>query len=493
MTSVFASRAAKLLDMSKKKTNDLPSTSTACSSIAAGSPNQMLMSPRVELNTDVNTTPTQPKPWQKFAPSPSNASPSASILKRTTSETPPRKRRRVQFTDPPVSDQVVIPRCPSGKVTRQKLNASRFNRDMFLNVAKDLTKDTSTTDQDSSGLYESTPPLENTTEIPNNCIYPALIECDEPVSAILHNLTTQTWHKAAEKSLSDHGIKTIADLSKLTIVKASALRSLKPPNNLATIKEALRKFEKSWLRRGKDKYTEKKSLNSSCEELEETEQKEQSPTAAPVVDIQSTPEEEDETMKELYERPSPSPTESIELIREHNVLETTIENSEKNTIESEVEKMEETDEKKMEIKIEQNKDEVPYSEQDTSPMLEDSTVHEETVEVKVKSTTDSDVQAVQETNDNEVQASPTTLECETMTRIISHEDFSVQKNVDCTEMGINTDEKPMTSVSVQSAELSKEDKLKEILDILPELDISDLTSIITQAAQVIRNKTNNSH
>ena len=39
--------------------------------------------------------------------------------------------------------------------------------------------------------------------------------------------------------------------------------------------------------------------------------KEQSPTAAPVVDDISTPEEEDEAMKEIYERPSPSPTESI--------------------------------------------------------------------------------------------------------------------------------------------------------------------------------------
>merc|ERR1712111_70879 len=165
----------------------------------------------------------------------------------------------------------------------------------------------------------------------------------------------------------------------------------KPPNNLATIKEALRKFEKSCLRRGKDKYTEKKSLNSSCEELEETESpKEQSPTAAPVVDIQSTPEEEDETMKELYERPSPSPTESIELIRENNVLETTIESSEKNTIESEVEKMKDENEEKemdtVQVKFEETKDtkaEVPYSEQDTSPMLEDSTV-QETFKKKLK-------------------------------------------------------------------------------------------------------------
>ena len=86
--------------------------------------------------------------------------------------------------------------------------------------------------------------------------------CDEPVSSILHNLTTKTWHKAAERSLMDHNVKTIGDLSKLTAVKASALKSLKPPSNLVAIKEALRKFEKSWMKRGKDKYTEKKLLNN---------------------------------------------------------------------------------------------------------------------------------------------------------------------------------------------------------------------------------------
>merc|ERR1719219_606557 len=183
-------------------------------------------------------------------------------------------------------------------------------------------------DQNSCGLYEPTPPMTNTYEsgsnlTPSNCIYPTLNSCDEPVSSILHNLTTKTWHKAAERSLMDHDVKTIGDLSKLTAVKASALKSLKPPNNLVTIKEALRKFEKSWMKRGKDKYTEKKLLNNPSAMVEVEEEldvdilagqeeivKQQSPTVAPVVDV-STPEEEDEAMKEIYERPSPSPTESI--------------------------------------------------------------------------------------------------------------------------------------------------------------------------------------
>ena len=124
----------------------------------------------------------------------------------------------------------------------------------------------------SCGLYEATPPMTSThtcndkptgsETTPSNCIYPSLNHCDEPVSSILHNLTTKTWSKAAERSLMDHNVKTIGDLSKLTAVKASALRSLRPPSNLVAIKEALRKFEKSWIKRGRDKYTEKKLLQN---------------------------------------------------------------------------------------------------------------------------------------------------------------------------------------------------------------------------------------
>ena len=153
-------------------------------------------------------------------------------------------------------------------------------------------------------------------------------------------------------------------------------------------------------------------------------------------------------MKELYERPSPSPTESIELIEKSQEVDF----REKNTIES------------------------------LAKIKDDEEI------LTKKETTESDVQAVQETSDNEVQASPTTLECETMTPIVDFKDFSVQKNVDCTEIGINTDEKPMTSVSVQSDELSKEDKLKEILEFLPELNDLDLARFITNAGQIIGNR-----
>ena len=84
-----------------------------------------------------------------------------------------------------------------------------------------------------------------------NCLYPALVECDKPISIIMNNLTTKIWHKAAEKSLNENNLVTIGDLSRLSSVKAGMIKSLKPPNNVTTIREALRKFEKIWIKRNK--------------------------------------------------------------------------------------------------------------------------------------------------------------------------------------------------------------------------------------------------
>ena len=405
---MLSSRGARLLKMSKEK------CSTPSIQNCSESPSQLLMSPRVESDS-LLTTPTQPKPWQKHVPSPCDASPSASILKRSASDMeqqPPIKRRRVQFTDPPVSDQVVIPRCPSGKATRQKLSESRYNRDMFL--PKDLSKE---------ALYEATPPLVED-KVPSNAIYPSLIECDEPVTSILHNLTNKTWHKAAEKSLKDNGIETIGHLSSITALKASSLKSLRPPSNLHTIKEALRKFEKSWMKRGKEKKLEEK----------------QSPTAAPVVHEQSTPEEEDEAMKEIYERPSPSPTESIEKVEETQIL-----------MEVEVKQVENA-EKEPEINSVATKEAVPEKEPEI--------IAEKMPEI------------------DETKEIVSTKEAETET------ENNVQ-DADC-----NTEVKTFDSSQTQTAETTKREKIQEFFQLMKsdDFNIQDLTEIITAAAEAIKAK-----
>ena len=93
---------------------------TAKSGNAQGSPSLLLMSPRTVTDTNGYDPELTPKagrvrqPWQKFVPSPSSASPSGSILKRAGSlptliaDTPGSSggKRRVKFSDPPVSEQV---------------------------------------------------------------------------------------------------------------------------------------------------------------------------------------------------------------------------------------------------------------------------------------------------------------------------------------------------------------------------------------------------
>ena len=464
LASVFNSRGARLLMMSKDKKTASPSSTASGSS--QDSPNQRLMSPRPDKPLILTPTQTKREAWQKFVPSPCDASPSASILKRQAStddvnntkdndqEAPPLKRRRVQFMDPPVSDQVVIPRCPSGKATRQKLQESRFNRDMFLSaVAKDLSKDK---DQDSCGLYEATPPLEGDT--PTNCIYSSLSECDEPVCSILHNLTTKTWHKAAEKSLQENGITTIGDLSKLTALKASSLKSLKPPNNLAVIKEALRKFEKSWIKRGKDKYqsspvksdeapveapVEAPENDNDTENVEA--KKDHSPTVAPVVE-HSTPEEEEETMKEIYERPSPSPTESIEMKENREAMEVSEELSDEETI------------KKAEVII---------------------TEEHAPVEKIIVETCDAGTETVEkESNDASVATDKKDLV-----------DAAVETEVKKTKHAqANTDVKSVQDCQQQTEAIEAKEVMEDFFKVMANLSVHNLSEVISRAAKAIQTK-----
>ncbi len=318
----FAGRGARLLEMSKAKGQSPLAMEKAASVTGANAP---LMSPKISAS-DVLSTPTNRgrSPWEKFQPSPSDASPSASILKKALSEgsesnssgPPSAKRRKVQFKEPCVSDKVEIPRTTNweqngttaaGKTTkkpspstRQKTlvggsvgAVGRFSRDiprlrcLALDQGEKMEEDEA---EESSGMYEATPPID---PLSKDWLYPALANCEEPVAEVLSLLANQTWQKAAEKSLTDNGITKICDLSRLTSVKATTLKGLKPPDNAATIVEALKKFEK----RLEAKAAEQKKQSTGNKK------------PAPVVDV-ATPEEQERTIQELYERPSPSPTEA---------------------------------------------------------------------------------------------------------------------------------------------------------------------------------------
>merc|ERR1719270_3085448 len=146
------------------------------------------VSPRVPVSsqTRVPSVSVSPmRPWAKYAPSPSHASPSAGILKRAAEDLDSSndgspvcvKRirldvtesnpRRVHFNDNPVSESVEIPRTPKQQFTRKKLQMSA------LAEADDKDEE-----------------MEGVTSL---VMYPDLVDNPDNINAVLHNLATGQW------------------------------------------------------------------------------------------------------------------------------------------------------------------------------------------------------------------------------------------------------------------------------------------------------------
>ena len=189
-------------------------------------------------------------------------------------------------------------------------------------------------ESDSVGSYEATPILTSDSETglgPNpNCLYPSLVSCDEPIIAVMQHLANRPWMKAAEKSFADSGIFKISDLAKLTKTKAHTFdKFLKAPDSVSTIREALRKFEKTHKKRETEKPSAAVNTVAATSHVAIADPVVAVAAAAETVDSASTkktgiasivelstPEEEDQTMQEIYDRPSPSPTEELSLEKE---------------------------------------------------------------------------------------------------------------------------------------------------------------------------------
>merc|ERR1712013_737905 len=215
----------------------------------------------------------QKRPWVKYAPSPSSASPTTSCLKRSADEldssiegspvssakrprTSSHGPRKVHFPENPVSDSVEIPRAPEGKHTRKKLQ---------------LWHAASTEDSRRETL--STSP-----EQTDAVIFPELSDCQEPISSISHRLATGPWAKVLEEDLKKGGTTKIGQLASMTCAQVKQLRGLKPPKEV-TVRNTLRGIQ-SRLR-----------------------------MKAPVVEATISTEEEDKIKDELFSRPSPTPEE----------------------------------------------------------------------------------------------------------------------------------------------------------------------------------------
>ena len=313
--------------------------------------------------TSLHLDPTKSKPWQKFVPSPSGASPTASILKRTESPLPSEngdisdsgngsviKRRRVKFSDPPVSEQVEIPRSQltggpgsggtsivgpnKATMSPSSTNSNNIKTPQIENSKESVVENSSDTENEKaatnnleSQAYSEIVSNDNT-DLEEVIDIPLIVKLSkEPISTLLTHLTSKTFYKTAQKSLEEKGVETVADLCKLNLSQFNSLKGLKPPNNLATIKEAIRKFEKILQKReiinmaNNALYSNLDSQNALLLPKEAIQDKNVSklPTA-PFMETSSTPDEEDKALKEIYERPSPSPTEHEQDIATESIL-----------------------------------------------------------------------------------------------------------------------------------------------------------------------------
>jgi len=293
------------------------------------------LSRKVSIDTHVPSSPQNmsPKPenvkrpWMKYAPSPSHASPSASILKRpaddldsSTEGSPVSAKRikldgslprRVHFNANPVSDSVEIPRIPDGKHTRKKLQMSGYDQELFISRVGVGSDDVDS--QDSCPVF-----TEPTVTASPDAVFPELADSSENISTIVHNLAKGTWAKVLEAELKQQKIVTVGQLARMNSSEVRALRGVKPDKEV-TVKNVLKGL---WSKVKKDEGVIR--------------------IRAPVEE-ETTPEEEEEIKAVLFARPSPSPTDMGDIDNAMREEEEGVEENEEEELkeENEVEKTEE--------------------------------------------------------------------------------------------------------------------------------------------------------
>ena len=481
---------------------------------------QDLLATPKSLHQDPNTS----KPWQKFAPSPSSASPTASILKRTESPVSLEhvdgsegvnsdiKRRRVKFTDPPVSEQVEIPRAQltggpgSGGTTITGPNKAttlaysppsnsiklpqRPENKSSSAVSPYKNGNDQPTNGESSVANDCNDSILNSfkTDI-NECIEAPFIvtSSKEPITSILNHLTNKTFYKAAKKSLEENGVNTIAELCKLTPAQIVNIKGLKPPNNITAIKEALKKFEKVLQKREIINMANNALYNKGLPENGSMSPKEAfiDKTASRLITApfmeSTTPDEEDKALQEIYERPSPSPTEmeqdaaSEDMFDTDNFNEAELESESKvkqtdllltNTIKCPLPTSQDIQETPIAVNGLNNQRENPMK---SSAILNDENRQEEKGEAMV----DASTQAVEPKVDR--------INVETSTEDLVNSSIMCSAEV---QAAVNFTAKScqaivdMSEVGLQTSPISQEEKIQNMYDLANNFDANTLSKVI---------------
>lgn len=319
-------------------------------------------------------------------------------------------------------------------------------------------------------------------------IYPELTSSSEPIANVINYLTNRTWHKAAEKSLKDASISTVGDLCKLTELQASTLKGIKPPNNIQTIREAMKKFEKLLTKR------EKISQANSALKEDESEGGQLTRTSsnsslASIIET-STPDEEDKMMKEFYERPSPSPTDEIESAasssgeKESNCEETNVSGASSEphlpTIAVPTPLRPSTT---VQPTIESSSGIVtepvaPSSSENPGPSFSEKPE----VAVPSKTVEETEIEETEETDESEKEAKKSEIPLD---EIVSNVHESPDDTVKPEE---KTEELQQLNRSEQNEEKDLEERYQEALDLLPHLDSKCLADLISKASVLLAKK-----
>ncbi|KAI4790358.1 hypothetical protein KUCAC02_034686 [Chaenocephalus aceratus] len=101
-----------------------------------------------------------------------------------------------------------------------------------------------------------------------DCIYPALVGCSAPVEAVLPQISSSMWSRGFGQLVRARNIKTVGDLSALTLTEIKTLPIRSP--KISNVKKALKNYEQQRKGRGFDELKSLDDLEMMTSELEET-------------------------------------------------------------------------------------------------------------------------------------------------------------------------------------------------------------------------------
>lgn len=218
----------------------------------------------------INGSPSEVQARCIWSPS---ASPSTSILKKGVkrpqedeSPSPVNKMRRVSFADPIYKEEMAddidrrspVVRCLSSTASSPTARALKISSNVQCKLITTPTKGFISPGSRSLGPKSSkkcliTEMAKESLPSPKESVYPALINCTTPVDVILPQITSNMWARGLGQLIRAKNIKTIGDLSTLTVTEIKTLPIRSP--KISTVKKALRVFHEQQMKtRGFDEF-----------------------------------------------------------------------------------------------------------------------------------------------------------------------------------------------------------------------------------------------